>query len=149
MLARRTTTEPQPSPPPVQTPTPTVVVTPNDVTQKDANVPPEPPPYSAPADAVDFVNSKDNLDGKLAEHYVDFSFYYPNRWQKDPGAGVPGAANFAKVERRLPPDFTQENFAVGWYGSAGSEEGDRAVFHTLAENLSDQFAKNFAEYRKV
>ena len=107
------------------------------------------PPYSPPADAVEFVNSKDNLDGKLAEHYVDFSFYYPDRWQKDPKAGVPGASNFAKVERRLPPDFTQENFAVGWYSSAGSEEGDRATFPTLAKNLSDQFAKNFAEYRKV
>src|SRR5437763_2315386 len=109
----------------------------------------EVPPYSPPANAVEFVNSKDNLDGKLAEHYVDFSFYYHEHWQKDPKAGVPGASNFAKVERRLPPDFTQENFAVGWYSSAGSAEGDRAVFHTLAENLSDQFAKNFAEYRKV
>jgi hypothetical protein len=109
----------------------------------------EVPPYSPPADAVEFVNSKDNLDGKLAEHYVDFSFYYPERWQKDPKAGVPGASNFAKVERRLPPDFTQENFAVGWYSSAGSAEGDRATFPTLAKNLSDQFASNFSEYRKV
>jgi hypothetical protein len=107
------------------------------------------PPYSPPADAVQFVNSKDKLDGKLAEHYVDFSFYYPKHWQKDPKAGVPGASNFAKVERRLPPDFTQENFAVGWYASAGSEEGDRAAFPGLAANLSSQFAKGFSEYRKV
>jgi hypothetical protein len=107
------------------------------------------PPYSPPADAVEFVNSKDNLDGKLAEHYVDFSFYYPERWQKDPKAGVPGASNFAKVERRLPPDFTQENFAVGWYASAGSADGDQATFPTLTKNLSDQFASNFSEYRKV
>ncbi len=109
----------------------------------------EVPPYSPPADAVEFVNAKDKLDGKLAEHYVDFSFYYPERWQKDPKAGVPGASNFAKVERRLPPDFTQENFAVGWYSSAGSAEGDRATFPTLTRNLSDQFASNFTEYRKV
>jgi hypothetical protein len=149
MLARRTTIEPQPPPPPVQTPTPAVAVTPNDVGQKDANVPTEPPPYSAPADAVEFVNSKDNLNGKLAEHYLDFSFYYPNRWQKDPGAGVPGAANFAKVERRLPPDFTQENFAVGWYSSAGSAEADRAVFPSLTAKLSAQFEKTFPGYSKV
>ncbi len=109
----------------------------------------EPPPYSPPANAVRFVNSSNNLDGKLAEHYVDFSFYYPRGWQKDPTAGVPGATNFAKVERRIPPDFTQENFAVGSYSSAGSAESDRAVFHTLAENLSSQFAKKFPEYRKV
>jgi hypothetical protein len=107
------------------------------------------PPYSPPADAVQFVNSKARLDGKLAEHYVDFSFYYPKHWQKDPKAGVAGASNFAKVERRLPPDFTQENFAVGWYASAGSEEGDRAAFPGLAANLSSQFAKGFSPYRKV
>ena len=95
------------------------------------------------------MNSNENLDGKLAEHYVDFSFYYPNRWQKDPSAGVPGATNFAKVERRIPPDFTQENFAVGSYVSAGSAEADRAVFPTLAENLSSQFEKKFPGYRKV
>ena len=60
-----------------------------------------------------------------------------------------GAINFAKVERRIPPDFTQENFAVGSYSSAGSAEADRSVFHTLAENLSSQFEKKFPGYRKV
>ena len=60
-----------------------------------------------------------------------------------------GASNFAKVERRLPPDFTQENFAVGWYASAGSADGDRAAFPGLAANLSSQFAKGFSEYKKV
>ena len=109
----------------------------------------EPPAYSPPADAVEFVSSMENLDGKLADHFVQFSFYYPNRWLKDATAGVPGATNFAKVERRLPPDLTQENFAVGSYVSAGSAEGDRAAFHTVAENLSAQVAKKFPEYRKV
>ena len=130
-------------PPP--TPTPIARSTP----EPTKEVVKEVPPYSPPADAVQFVNSAANLDGKLKEHYVDFSFYYPNSWEKDPKAGVAGASNFAKVERRLPPDFTQENFAVGWYSSAGSEEGDRAVFHSLAENLSAQFAKGFTDYKKV
>ena len=106
----------------------------------------EPPPYNPPADAVQFVNSKANLDGKLLEHYVDFSFYYPNRWQKDPEAGVAGASNFAKVERRLPPDFTQENFAVGWYSATGTST---ELFKNLAENLSKQLSTGFPEYRKV
>src|SRR5439155_6639606 len=106
-------------------------------------------PYSPPANAVQFVNAKDNLEGKLLDHYFDFSFYYPNTWEKDPSAGVAGASNFAKVERRIPPDFTQENFAVGSYVSAGSAEADRAVFPTLAENLSSQFEKKFPGYRKV
>ncbi len=131
---------------PSPTPTPTRVA-PTPEPKKD--VAREVPPYSPPPNAVQFVNSIDNLDGRLKEHYVDFSFYYPQGWEKDPKAGVPGASNFAKVERRLPPDFTQENFAVGWYSSAGSEEGDRAVFHSLAEQLSAQFAKGFTDYKKV
>lgn len=106
----------------------------------------EPPPYSPPPNAEQFVNSKTNLDGKLLEHYVDFSFHYPNTWQKDRGAGVAGASNFAKVERRLPPDFTQENFAVGWYSATGTST---ELFKNLAENLSKQLSSGFPEYRKV
>lgn len=113
----------------------------------DASAPSnEPPPYSPPPNAEQFVNSKTNLDGKLLENYVDFSFYYPNTWLRDPKAGVAGASNFAKVERRLPPDFTQENFAVGWYSATGTST---ALFSSLAENLSKQFATGFPEYRKV
>jgi hypothetical protein len=145
-LERQTTiTHREPRPQPSLEPTPKSETTPGNVDKTEA----EAPPYSPPADAVQFVNSKKNLDGKLAEHYVDFSFYYPNSWKNDPTAGVPGASNFAKVERRLPPDFTQENFAVGWYSSAGSAEADASVFHILVENLSSQFKKSFPEYKKV
>jgi len=146
MLARNAGSLVNPEP---AKPTPNAESTPNESASPKTESVKEVPPYSPPADAVQFVNSKDRLDGKLAEHYVDFSFYYPKHWQKDPKAGVPGASNFAKVERRLPPDFTQENFAVGWYASAGSEEGDRAAFPGLAANLSSQFSKGFSEYRKV
>lgn len=105
--------------------------------------------FVPPAGTIKFENSKDRLDGKLAEHYVDFSFYYPENWQLDPKAGVPGASNFAKVERRLPPDFTQENFAVGWYTSRGTFERDKAAFPQLVEKLSDSLSTGFPEYRKV
>ncbi len=149
MLAARKDVVVEPSRPPTKEPTPIVAATPNDVGNKNTNVTPEPPAYSPPADAVQFVNSKEHLEGKLAEQYVDFSFYYPDRWQKDPTAGVPGATNFAKVERRLPPNFTQENFAVGWNSSSAPVAENRALFHTLAENLSAQFAKKFPGYRKV
>lgn len=131
---------------PIRTaPTPGTSTSPTDVTSP-AN---EPPVYVPPPGAVEFVNTKDNLDGKLLEHYVDFSFYYPNTWQKDSTAGVPGASNFAKVERRIPPDFTQENFAVGWYSSSGSVATDRSLFPSLAESLSAQLSSGFPEYRKV
>jgi hypothetical protein len=105
--------------------------------------------YQPPADATKFENSNAQLDGRLAEHYVDFSFYYPKDWQADPKAGVAGATNFVKVERRLPPDFTQENFAVGWYTSQGTFVADTPLFPRLVELLSANLSKEFPEYRKV
>ena len=107
------------------------------------------PEFVAPPDTTKFTNSQTNLDGKLAEHFFDFSFYYPNSWQVDPKAGTPGASNFAKVERRLPPDFTQENFAVGWYTSKGTFADDEATFPQLVEVLGKSLAGSFPGYRKV
>ncbi|HKU72876.1 MAG TPA: hypothetical protein VJR02_03060 [Pyrinomonadaceae bacterium] len=105
--------------------------------------------YVPPPGAVQFVNSKDKLDGVLADHYFDFSFYYPKNWQSDPKAGVAGATNFVKVERRIPPDFTQENFVVRWYPSSGTFVGDLNSFPQKAEEFSKSLAKSFPEYRKV
>ena len=105
--------------------------------------------FVAPPNTTKFTNSQANLDGKLAEHYFDFSFYYPDSWEPDPKAGVAGASNFAKVERRLPPDFTQENFAVGWYTSKGTFAADEETFPQLVEVLGKSLAGNFPGYRKV
>src|SRR5215217_2477265 len=105
--------------------------------------------YVPPPGTVQFVNSKDDLDGVLAEHYFDFSFYYPQSWQRDPKSGVPGATNFVKVERRIPPDFTQENFVVRWYPSSGTFEGDLPGFPQRVEEFSTSLARGFPEYRKV
>ena len=137
--------EPRRGPTQFATPTPIIKSTP----ETKPDVVKEVPPYSAPAGAVQFVNSNKNLDSKLAEHYVDFSFYYPSSWRKDSSAGAPGATNFAQVERGLPPNYTLESFAVGWYASAGSAESDRIVFPRLAENLSAKFEKTIGDYRKV
>ena len=103
----------------------------------------------APPNTVRFENSQTNLDGKLAEHYLDFSFYYPDIWVVDPNAGTAGSGNFAKVERRLPPDFTQENFAVGWYTSRGTFADDESTFPQLVEALETNLAKGFPDYRRV
>ena len=105
--------------------------------------------YVPPPGTVQFVNSKDNLDGTLAQHYLDFSFYYPKTWQTDPKAGVAGATNFVKVERRIPPDFTQENFVVRWYPSSGTFVGDLKTFPQKVEEFSSSLAKSFPEYQKV
>lgn len=105
--------------------------------------------FVPPPNTVQFENSNANLDGKLAEHYFDFSFYYPQGWQLDPKAGVPGAGNFVKVERRLSPDAIQENFAVGWYTSTGTFNGDLRNFPQRVADVSAALAKAYPEYRKV
>jgi hypothetical protein len=106
------------------------------------------PEFVAPPNTVRFTNSRANLDSKLAEHYFDFSFYYPSEWKVVPKTNASAGANFVKVERSLPPDFTQENFGVGWYDSKGTNEADRANFPHLVEVLSASLSK-LPEYRKV
>jgi hypothetical protein len=105
--------------------------------------------FQPPPNTVQFVNARDNLDGRLAEHYFDFSFYYPNSWVRDPKSGVPGATNFVKVDKTLPPDFTQENFAVGWYTSNGTFAQDLQTYEERVEEFSKSLAKIIPEYRKV
>ena len=105
--------------------------------------------YVAPPGTVKFENSNENLDGKLAEHYFDFSFYYPQSWKRDPKSGGPGAVNFVEVDRSLPPDFTQENFAVGWYTSTGTYDGDLPSYKQRVEEYSNSLSKRIPEYRKV
>jgi hypothetical protein len=107
------------------------------------------PEFVAPPNTVKFTNSQANLDSKLAEHYFDFSFYYPSEWKVVPKANASGGASFIKVERSLPPDFTQENFGVGWYDSKGSFDADQASFPHLVEVLSTSLSKSLPEYRKV
>ncbi len=135
------------APPVVETNT-NVNTTANTNNSNEATIPTE-PAFVPPADATEFANSKDKIEGKLADHYVDFSFYYPQSWQVDPKAGVAGSNNFTRVERVLPPDFTQEEFAVGWYGSKGTYEADLPVFPKLVELLSSNLAKRYPEYRQV
>jgi len=90
----------------VSTPTPaSSVETPSPApTPEDTFVP--------PAGTVQFVNSGDELDGKLAEHYFDFSFYYPESWERDSNAGVAGAKNFVKLDLVFPPVLPLKNFEV-------------------------------------
>ena len=108
----------------------------------------EPEPFVPTAGTVQFANSKANLDGKLLEHYVDFSFYYPKSWLKDPKAGVAGASNFARLSDS-GEQYAGENVAVSWYTSNGTFELDNAIFHDRAKALSDQFAKSLPNYQEV
>lgn len=105
--------------------------------------------YVPPLGTTAFENSKEGLDGKLAEHYFEFSFYYPESWQKDPKARASGSSSFVGVERRLPPDFTQEKFTVGWYTSTGTYDSDLPNYPSLVEKVSNTFSKAYPEYKKV
>ena len=125
----------------VSTPTPASSVATPSPSPVDTFVP--------PSRTVQFVNSNARLDGRLAEHFFDFSFYYPESWDKDPKAGVPGATNFVKVDRTLPPDFTQENFAVGWYTSTGTFTGDLPSYPQRVEEFSRSLSKIIPDYKKV
>lgn len=95
-------------------------------------------------DATTYTNSKSGMSGKLDENYVDFSFDYPNKWKRDPGAGG-DSPNFVKVENETPDGITIENFAVGYCS------GPLSLMPGLAAKLSEQFESsgNFPEYKKV
>lgn len=118
-------------------------------TNANANTNAVPPPPAQPPNTTQFVNSKANLDGKLAEYYSDFSFYYPKSWKLDPTAGVAGAKNFVKIDRQESPDALQERFVVSYYESLGTLDADRATFPNLVETYSSNFAKSLPNYRKV
>jgi hypothetical protein len=102
--------------------------------------------FVPPPDTVQFTSSKDSVAGPLAEHYFDFSFYYPKSWQNVQRSN---AANFVEVERKLPPNLTQENFVVGWYTSTGTFVGDLASYPRRVEEFSTRLSEQFPAYRKV
>jgi hypothetical protein len=102
--------------------------------------------FVPPPNTVQFTSSKDGLPGALADHYFDFSFYYPQSWSR---SQKPSAANFVEVERRLPPNLTQENFVVGWYTSTGTFVGDLPSYPKRVEEFSKRLADQFPEYKKI
>lgn len=102
--------------------------------------------FVPPPNTVQFTSAKEGLQGPLADHYFDFSFYYPNSWQRVQRAST---QNFVQVERKLPPDLTQENFVVGWYTSTGTFVGDLPSYQKRVEEFSASLAKAFPEYRKI
>jgi hypothetical protein len=108
--------------------------------------------FIPPPDAVKFTNSNTTLDGRLAEHFVAFSFYYPKSWQSDPKAGVPGASNFARVQKTFEDDtgeYLQESATFSWYTSNGTFESDASIFPERARSFSSQLAANLPGYEKV
>ena len=106
----------------------------------------KPKPVESPSSTVRFENSSSSLGAKLAAQYVDFHFYYPKSWQKNPKAG---AANFVEVERFIPPDFTQERLVVSWYKSKGTVEADLKGFPALIKERNANLAGSYPDYQKL
>ena len=96
-------------------------------------------------DATAYTNSKSGLNSNLEENYVDFSFDYPSKWKRDPGAGKGTSPNFVKVENATLDGITIENFAVGYCS------GPLSLMPQLATKLNEQFESgdSFPEYKKV
>lgn len=108
-----------------------------------------PEPFVAPADAVQFTNSAASLDGDLASHYVDFSFYYPKSWTKDPKAGVRGASSYAKIDSQTAENELKERVLFNWYPSKGSYEADASVFPVSAKKVIDQLSGALPNFEEV
>lgn len=102
--------------------------------------------FVPPPNTVQFTSATAGLQGALADHYFDFSFYYPDSWQR---IQEPASQNFVHVERQLPPNLTQENFVVGWYTSSGTFVADLPSYPKRVEEFSAKLAKAFPGYRKV
>jgi len=130
---------PERRPAEVSTPTPTASV------EAPSPSPTVEDTFAPPAGTVQFVNANASLDSKLADHYFDFNFYYPESWKKNPTPGT----NFVAVSRSLPPDFTQESFAVGWYTSTGTFVGDLSSYPQRVKEYSDSLAKRIPKYRMI
>ena len=120
----------------------------NNNTNANVTAPKEPEPFVPTAGAAQFANSKATLDGQLLEHYVDFSFYYPKSWVKDPKAGVAGASNFARLSD-TSEQYAGENVAVSGFISKGTFEADLASFPESVKTLSDRLAKSLPNYELV
>ncbi len=84
----------------------------------------------APPDSARFVNEASQASGKLAEHFVDFSFYYPKAWTARP---TKGTNNFADFSRNLPGGVPQEVFTASWYDPQGSDGFAAVVAKKSAE----------------
>lgn len=101
----------------------------------------------APPNTVLFANSSSNLDGKLAEHYIDFSFNYPDRWVKNPSA-----SEFVRVEKTEEDDkgtYLLENASVSWYNSNGTFELDTPLFADRIKEIEEKIAPGYPGYRRV
>ena len=142
----------QPTPKPTPGPTPQAQSTPANDNPGGANPTASPKPGGSlpdfdapPPNTVEFINKQEKLRGVLAQHFVDFTFYYPKAWK----LAAPDAAFFAEVSNSGADGVPQEDFALGWYESSGTFALDEAGFAARVEKKSAEIAKKLPGYQKL
>lgn len=96
-----------------------------------------------PSEMVHYKSNRAGLTGNLDENYVAFTIDYPKTWirKEDP-------QNYLTIERRSESQ-TWENLSVGYFKTAGSPQGNEAVYGELISALQNQFASQFSNLEKV
>lgn len=95
---------------------------------EEVETPPSTRQIIQPPNTALFQNTKENLNGELAQNFRGFSFYYPNDWVK-----TPSSTNFADVARIGATGTPIEQFLVSYYDSKGTYSADREIFPQLAD----------------
>lgn len=97
-----------------------------------------------------FVNSEDNATtDSLREHYVDFSFEYPEEWEETEQPTDGSAQNFVQVSAPAIRGMEPIAFSVGSAYGSGDPDTDRQVFAGLVEQMSAQFSQSMGDYEMI
>jgi len=97
-------------------------------------------------DLAHYENTREGRTGKLAENYVDFSFDYPNAWTIQ--TSDPDNINFVTAERTVD-DKTYENFNVGYFRPAPTDEANQQLYRQALGTIEGQYSQQLREFRKV
>jgi hypothetical protein len=134
---------PEPTPNASATPdTPVANATPSPAADATPQTDAGPQVVPPPPNAVEFVNNKTKFRGKLADNFIDFTFYYPKSWKLSP----PDKSFFAEVRRSSGGSIPQEDFSISWYPSKGTFALDEPGFAALIESKNAELMKRLGKY---
>ena len=97
-------------------------------------------------DLAHYQNTREGRTGNLAENYVDFSFDYPKSWTIK--TDDPDNINFVTAQRTVE-EKTYENFNVGYYRPARTEEANQQLYREALGTIESQYARQMPDFHKV
>ncbi len=116
----------------------------------DIEVPPLPRKINQPPNTEFYQNSKQNLKGELAKHFVGFSMYYPKDWKVNgpqEGSGSNARGKFIDVSRETPDGRPKEQMLVSYYPSEGTYSKDADKFPQLVREANETLKKIVPNYQ--